>query len=244
MLGYPEAAIADTNQALTDAREIGQAATLMYALLHGSMTHIHCANYAEANAEANEVVALADEKGAFFWKALGMSVQGWLLALSLSGEASDAIHMITSAIAALRSTGTTFWMPLHISYLGRMYAEHGRFDDAWRCMREAMAAIDATQERWCEADIHRMAGELALLSPERDTGKAEVYFERALEIGRSQKARSWELRASTGLARLWRDQGKRQQARELLAPVYDWFTEGFDTLDLMQAKALLDELAS
>ena len=103
--------------------------------------------------------------------------------------------------------------------------------------------MQTTNESWYEADIHRVAGEIALKSPEPDPAKAEAYFERALAIAREQKAKSWELRAATSKARLWRDQGNRQQAHDLLAPVYGWFTEGFDTLDLKEAKALLEELA-
>src|SRR3984893_13810062 len=107
-----------------------------------------------------------------------------------------------------------------------------------------MLAVETTKETWCEAEVHRTAGEIALLSPERDAAKAERYFERALAVARQQQAKSWELRAAMSMARLWRDQGKTQQARELLAPVYDWFTEGFDTLDLKEAKSLLDVLAA
>jgi predicted ATPase len=99
------------------------------------------------------------------------------------------------------------------------------------------------REKWAEAEINRVAGEIALKSPEQDRGKAKVYFQRALSVARSQKAKSWELRAAMSMARLWRDQGRRDEARELLAPVYGWFTEGFDTRDLKEAKALLDELA-
>jgi predicted ATPase len=106
-----------------------------------------------------------------------------------------------------------------------------------------MTAIETTKEKWCEAEVHRVAGEIALLSQEPDTAKAEAYFERALALACAQQAKSWELRAATSMARLWRDQGKQDEARDLLAPVYSWFTEGFDTLDLKEAKALLDELA-
>jgi len=105
-----------------------------------------------------------------------------------------------------------------------------------------MTAVEATKERWCEADIHRTAGEIALMSPEPDAAKAQAYFERALTVARAQQAKSWELRAATSMAQLWRDQGKRQEAHDLLAPIYGWFTEGFDTLDLKEAKALLEEL--
>jgi predicted ATPase len=240
MLGYPDAALADTNDALKEAREIGQAGTLMFDLIHASMTHIQCGNYAAANAEADEVVALADEKGALLWKAAGMMFQGHVLALT--GNASNAVHMIISGITAYRSTGATLWIPLHTSYLARAYAELGQFGDAWRCIGEAATAVETNKERWCEAGVHQTAGEIALLSPEPDAAKAEAYFERALAVARLQQARSWELRAATSMARLWRDQGKPQQARELLAPVYGWFTEGFDTFDLREAKALLDEL--
>ena len=105
-----------------------------------------------------------------------------------------------------------------------------------------MTAVETTKERWCEAEVNRIAGELALKPTKPDTAKAEAYFERALSIARQQQAKSWELRAAMSMARLWRDQGKRDEARDLLAPVYGWFTEGFDTLDLKEAKALLDEL--
>ena len=107
-----------------------------------------------------------------------------------------------------------------------------------------MNAVDTTKESWWRVEVHRIAGQIVLKSLEPDEVKAEVYFERALTIARQQQAKSWELRAAMSMARLWRDQGKREEARELLAPVYGWFTEGFDTLDLKEAKALLDELAA
>jgi predicted ATPase len=102
--------------------------------------------------------------------------------------------------------------------------------------------VQTTSESWYEAEVNRIAGEIALLSPQPDAAKAEEHFERALTVARQQQAKSWELRAAMSLARLWRDQGKVQQARELLAPVYGWFKEGFDTRDLKEAKALLEEL--
>ena len=105
-----------------------------------------------------------------------------------------------------------------------------------------MSTIETTKERWFEAEVHRIAGEIARKSPEPDAAKAEEHFERALTVAGAQQAKSWELRAAMSMARLWRDMGKPQQARELLAPIYSWFTEGFDTLDLKEAKALLDEL--
>jgi predicted ATPase len=241
-LGYPEAALVDADHALKYAREIGQAATLMVALQYASFTHIHCGNYGAAKAEADELVALADEKTTLMWKAGGMLARAWLFAVT--GKTSDAVQMLTSGITAWRSTGSTVFMPWFLSLLARAYAGLSQFDDAWRCIGEAMTAVETTKEKWCEAEVHRVAGEIALLSQEPDTAKAEAYFERALAVARQQQAKSWELRAAMSMARLWRDQGKVQQARELLAPVYGWFTEGFDTRDLREARALLDALAS
>ena len=135
-------------------------------------------------------------------------------------------------------------MPWQLSCLARAYAELGQFDDAWRCISEAMTLVETTKETWFEAEVHRIAGEIALKSPEPDLTEAEAYFEHALTLARQQQAKSWELRASMSLARLWRDQGNVREARALLAPVYGWFTEGFDTRDLKEAKALLEELAA
>jgi tetratricopeptide (TPR) repeat protein len=118
----------------------------------------------------------------------------------------------------------------------------GRPDDARRCIDDAIDRVERSNEKWCEAEVHRIAGEIALKSPAPDTEKAQKYFERALAVARQQQAKSWELRAATSMARLWRDQGKRDEARDLLAPVYGWFTEGFNTLDLKETKALLNEL--
>jgi predicted ATPase len=241
VLGNPDKAVADTDHALKDAREIGQAATLMLALHLASIPHIFCGNYATAKALVDELVVLADEKDALFWKAFGMWSNGSLLALT--GKAADAVQMITSGITAWRSTGATIFMPLYLTYLARAYAELGQFHDAWRSIDEAMTAVETTKESVWEAEVQRMAGEIALRSPEPDAAKVEAYFERALAVARQQQAKSWELRAAMSMARLWRDQGKRKQARDLLAPIYGWFTEGFDTLDLKQAKTLLDGLA-
>jgi predicted ATPase len=241
-LGYPAAALADAGRVLESARDIGQAATLMYALWHVSLAYIHAGNYAAANELAGELIALAEEKGALFWKAGGLNHKGCVLALT--GKVSETVQVIPAAIIAQQSTGATNWMPWWLSHLARAYAELLQVDDAWRCIDEALTAIEATKEKWCEAEVDRIAGEIALMSPEPHPAKAEAYFERALAVARQQQAKSWELRAAMSMARLWRDQGKRIEARELLAPVYGWFTEGFDTLDLKQAKALLDELAS
>ena len=240
LLGYPDAARRDMEEALKNAGDVGQAGTLMYALTNAALTHIHCRDFATAHTLADKLAALAVEKGALYWKGYGMMLQGCVLALD--GKAANAVQMITSGIITCRSTGSTAMMPWYLSKLASAYADIGKFEEAWRCIEEAMRAVETTKESWCVAEINRVAGEIAVMSSEPDTAKAESYFQRALEIARTQQARSWELRAVMSMTRLWRDQGKRQQARDLLAPVYGWFTEGFDTLDLKEAKALLDEL--
>jgi len=242
MLGYPEAALADAERALKYARELGQAATLMLALCFTSLTYSLSGDYSAANARLDENRVLANEKGAALWKAFGMLSQGCVLALT--GKSSDAVQTITAGLAEFRATGSTFWTPLFLSYLAKAYAELRQFDDAWRSIDAVITAVQATEERLCEAEVHRVVGEIVLLSPERNVAKAEAYFERALAVARQQQAKSWELRAATSLARLWRDRGKRDEARDLLAPIYGWFTEGFETSDLLEAKALLHALSS
>jgi class 3 adenylate cyclase/predicted ATPase len=237
-LGYPKTALADTEHALKNAREIEQAATLMYALVHAFWPTFWSGKYDAASRLVEEGAALADEKGASFWKALIMIFRGCLLAMN--HKTSDATEAITSGITAWRSTGSTIFIPLCLSYLARAYAELRKFEEARHSIGQPLSAVETTNEKWCEADIHRTAGELALMLPEPDVAKAEAYFERALDIARGQRTKSWELRAATSMARLRCDQGKSSQAHDLLVPIYGWFSEGFETLDLKQAKALLD----
>jgi predicted ATPase len=240
-LGYPDAALSGIRLAIEEAREIGQAATLIVALMHAAVVHSHCGNHADARAAADELIALADEKGISFWKTFGILIQGCVLARF--NLASDAVLVISSAITDLQPTGATLWATYSLSYLAKAYAQLGKFGDAERCIGEAAAAIGATGEKWCEPEVHRVAGEIALMCPQPDATKAEACFELALAVAQGQQACSWKLRAAMSMARLWRDQGKRQQAHDLLAPVYGWFTEGLDTLDLKEAKCLLAELA-
>jgi predicted ATPase/class 3 adenylate cyclase len=242
LLGFPEAALADAEHALTHAREINHAASLMYTLSHGLLARYQCGNYANATTISNELVALAEEKGTPFWKSLGMMHQGCVY--TMSGQPFDAVRMISSGLSERESLGATTFAPFFLSYLARAYADLGNFGDALYSIGEAITTVETTKERWCEAEVYRTAGEIALLSPDPDAAKAEAHFERALMAAREQQAKSWELRAATSMARLRRHQGKRDEACDLLAPVYGWFTEGFDTRDLKEAKALLDGLSS
>jgi class 3 adenylate cyclase/predicted ATPase len=242
MLGYPEAALTDAKDAIRNGRETGQAASLMFALYVTAIVHILRGEYSIATALATELFALAEEKSALLWKASGMIYEGCVLAET--GEPSEGIEKLTAGIAEYRSTGATVFMTFFLSSLTRAYAELGRLADAWRCIAEATTVVETSKEGLFQVEIDRLAGEIALKSSEPDRAKAEAHLERALSVARCQRAKSWELRAAMSIARLWRDQGKRNEARALLAPVYGWFTEGFDTRDLKEAKALLDELAA
>jgi predicted ATPase len=242
ILGYPEAALADADRGLHDAREIGLAGNLMYGLFSASLTYTFCGKFAVANALLDEQLALAIEKSGLPWRADGTMQRGALH--SATGKFPEAVNMLTSGIAVYSAIGAQMFLPLYISHLAGAHSEIGNLNEAFSRIDEAMNLANATKESWCEAEINRIAGEIALKSPGRDEAKAEGYFERALTVARHQQASSWELRAAMSLARLRRDQGKPDEAYELLAPVYKWFTEGFATRDLKDAKSLLDELAA
>ena len=242
MLGYPEAALADADHALKDAREIGHAATLMYALSFTSWTYIHCGNYVAANAQLNELVVLADEKAAMMWKATGMLRQGCSISPDRQslGRCSNAHRRTYRAsvngsnpsypvVSIVFGVGICGPRPIR----GRL-ALHWRSDDGGGNNQGNVARGRGPPHRRAKSRLSRQS--------RMRRSEAEAYFERALAVARKQQAKSWELRAAMSMARLWRDQGKRQEARDLLAPVYGWFTEGFDTLDLKEARALLDEL--
>ncbi|KRQ94073.1 hypothetical protein CQ12_20930 [Bradyrhizobium jicamae] len=240
LLGYPLAALNDADLALSEARQIEHAATLMFTLNFPILVNTYCGNYHAANTHLKELVTLAEEKSAPFRKAEGVLRRGYILTLT---GAAKAVETVTAGIDLWRSAGSTIFTPEQEFMLAIAHADAGQFDDAWRCIGSAMTAMRETKERWCEAEAHRVAGEIALRWPQRDEAKAKAYFEHALTIARAQHAKSWELRAATSSARLLNCQGKRKMARELLAPIYDWFTEGFDTSDLRKAKALLAEIS-
>jgi class 3 adenylate cyclase/predicted ATPase len=240
LLGYPETALKDADDALREARQIEHAATLMFTLNFPILVNTYCGNYDAANELLEELAVLAEEKGAPFRKAEGVLRRGYIL--TLTGKAAKAVEMVSNGIALWRSAGSTIFTPEHEFMLAIAHADSGQFDEAWRLISKAMTAMQSTKERWCEAEVNRVAGEIALKSPERDVAKAQAYFERSLIVARAQEAKSWELRAAMSMARLLSDQGKLQTARDLLAPIYDWFTEGFDTSDLRQARTLLAAL--
>ena len=182
MLGYPEAALADAERILNDARAIGQAGTLMFALCHAFRIYLFCGDYATGNATINECIALAKEKNAVFWKAAAITLKERLLVTT--GKASEAVQAMTSARNERRLSGSTAYAPSAFTSLSSAYAILGQFDEAERYIAKALTAMATTKETWCEADVLRAAGEITLMAPEPDAAKAEAYFERALAVAR------------------------------------------------------------
>ena len=204
------------------------------------MKAIFARRVSEVDACANEYVALADEHGFPLWAALGRIAQGWVAAQN--GDAAAGIACIRDAMAQAEATGSRILDPCHLGLLAEALALAGEVDEGLVVLDEAFARSAASGQRCTDAELHRLRGELMRQSPRLDPARAEASFRTALAIAREQGTRGYELRAATSLARLWREQGRRGEARDLLAPVYGWFTEGFDTADLKNAKALLDEL--
>ena len=241
-LGYPNSARIDLEHGIRHARELGQAATLMYALAIASAINLFVGDCVAEIHFLDELAMLAEESGATHWRINEQCCRGCLL--TLSGNPADAIQVLTTGNIALRSIGATTSTLLYLPWLARAYVQLGKSGEAWRCISEALTLIEQSDQRSTEAEVHRVAGEIMLASGLPDEKKAEEHFAHALAVARQQQAKSWELRATMSLARLWRDQGKVREARELLAPVYGWFTEGFETRDLKEAKALLEEIAA
>jgi len=241
LLGNPDTGLADTEQALRIARDSAHSPTLTYVLNFSVFQHIFCGDFAGASALIDEFNILKDQMGSASWGGWGLALSGCLS--TLTGGAAVAVQDIPSGVIAMRSTGNTMWTPLFLTHLARANAELRQFKPAWTNIHEAMIAVERTKENWYEAEVNRVAGEIALLEAEPDTEKAEAYFANALDIARRQQAKSWELRAAMSMARLLCAQGKRKRARDILALAYGSFTEGFDTLDLRQAKLLLEKLA-
>jgi predicted ATPase len=240
ILGYPEQARARSNEALACARELAHANTMAQALLCDCTLHQLLRNGREARSSAEPLIALATEHGFPLWLAAGLVIRGWALAHDARGE--DGTVAIGQALADYQATGAEMWAPY---FLGLLADAHGRADQAaigLSLLADALDGVERTGVRWIEAELHRFRGELRLALPESDQSEAEACFCRALAVASEQQAKLWELRAATSLARLWRDQRRRNEAHDLLAPIYGWFTEGFDTADLKDARALLGEL--
>jgi len=240
--GYADQSARAADRALALSRQLGHAHTLAHALCLAGLAAVFARDVGTAYAYGNDCVALASEHGFAYWAALGRVLHGW--ADAQRGEATTGIARIRDGMAALEATGARVNTPFYLTLLAEALALAGKIEEALAILDDALATAAVSGATGWSAEIHRLRGELTgrLLYP--DPAKAEESFRTALAIAREQGTRGYELRAATSLARLWRDQGRRGEARELLAPVYGSFTEGFDTADLKEAKALLEELVA
>jgi predicted ATPase len=238
--GYPDRSARAADRALAYSRQLGHAHTLAFAFWVAGIAAAFARDAATADACGNDCVALASEHGFALWAARGRILQGW--AIAQKGEATTGIARSRDGLAAAEATGARVGTPLYLTLLAEALALAGEMEEGLAALDDALAKAAVSGERGWNAEIHRLRGELTGRLPHPDPAKAEESFRTALAIAREQGTRGYELRAATSLARLWREQGRQGEARDLLAPVYEWFTEGFDTQDLREAKALLAEL--
>jgi predicted ATPase len=195
---------------------------------------------ARAGEQAAAATTLATEQGFALWATYGTVLHGW--ARAMQGQSEAGIAEIRQGLAAALATGAKVMQPYFLGLLAEAYGEGGHPEAGLPLLAEAMAVMDTTEVRFYGAEISRLKGTLLLKQAIPEVSQAEACFQQALTIARRQQAKSWELRAAMSLSRLWQQQGKRAEAYELLAPLYGWFTEGFDTMDLQEAQALLTAL--
>jgi predicted ATPase len=251
-LGYPEQACKRMQEALTLAQALSSPFAQALALGGATLLHQFRREEHATQERAEALITFASERGVAYWLAWGMFLRGW--ALARQGQGEEGIAQMGQGLAAMRATAAADLNPYWLALLAEAYGDVGQTDAGLSMLAEALALGDHTGERVLAAELHRLKGELILQSGNRslesgvwtpDAGarilaaEAEACFHQALDVARRQQAKSWELRAAMSLSRLWQQQGKGQEAHDLLAPIYAWFTEGFDTADLQEAKALL-----
>ena len=241
-LGYVDQARLRRDEALAEARRISPY-NLTYALCDawpGDWALMGAKEARTTLQSAEQALTSSREQALPMFLGVGHIMHGWCM--GAVGQAEEGIPLLVQGIAIRRAAGTNLLLPFFLTTLAEVYGMAARPKEGLDCLAEAAAVVETTRDRWAEAEMHRMRGTLLLSM--HDQAAAEDSFHEALAVAQRQNAKFWELRAATSMARLWRDQGKREEARGLLAPVYGWFTEGFDTRDLKEAKALLDELAA
>jgi predicted ATPase len=240
-LGYPDQALQRSREAVALAGELAHPFTLAYALSFAAVVHQLRGEVQEARERAEAAIALSREQGFPQWVGMGMILSGW--ALAAQGRRAEGLAQMRQGLTPYRATGArvarTYWLAL----LAEAHENLGQAEEGLSLLAEAFEAVQQCEERNYEPELYRLKGELVLALSREDHTEAEGCFRQALDVACRQQAKSLELRAAVGLSRLWQQQGKRDEARELLTPIYGWFTEGFDTADLQEAKALLEELS-
>ncbi len=240
-LGYPAQALARIHEALALAHELSHPYSLVFARVRAAFVSQFRRDVPAVHEHAEACVALSTEQGFTAYVVVGMLIRGWALAMQGQGEAGMA--QVRQGIAAERATGAAQNVPYWCTLLADVADRLGHPEDSLQALAEAHTLVEQHEDRWWEAEISRLRGVLLLRQPGTPQAEVEGCFQQAVDVARRQEAKSLELRAATSLARLWQQQGKRDEARQVLGDVYGWFTEGFDTADLQEAKALLDQLA-
>jgi predicted ATPase len=240
LLGYPAHALARLREALACAHTLVHPYSLAFAQCRAAFVMQFRRDVPAVQAQAEAAIALATAQGFPQWTAMGTSMRGW--ALASQGQGEEGLALVRQGLTAYRATGAALWVPYLCTVLADVAAHLGHPDEGLRVLAEAHTLVEQQEERWWEAEVSRLLGVVILRQPGTPQAEAEAWLQRALDTARRQEAKSLELRAATSLARLWQQQGQQAEAYALLAPVYGWFTEGFDTADLQEAKALLHEL--
>jgi predicted ATPase len=241
LLGYPEQALAPLHDALTLAHALSHPFSLAWARCMAAIVSQFRRDVLAVHEHAEAAVALSTEQGFPQWAALGTILRGG--ALAMQGQGEEGIAQIRQGIAAWRATGAVLIVPYFCTLLADVNAHLGHTEEGLQALAEAHTLVEQHEERYWEVEISRLRGVLLLRQTGTSQAEAEAWLRRALDVARRQEAKALELRAAMSLSRLWQQQGKQQEAYDLLAPIYHWFTEGFDTTDLQEAKALLDALA-
>src|SRR4029453_14497076 len=236
LLGYPAQALQRNQEALTLARALVHPFSLAHALYYAAYLHYFRREAHAAQTHAEAAMALASEQGFPQMVATGMITRGW--ALAMQGQAEEGMAQLQQGMAAFRAAAGDLDRPRYLAQLAEAYGQRGETEAGLATLAEALATAHHTGDRYWEAELHRLKGELLLAPSEERHAEAETCFHHALTIARRQQAKSLELRAAMSLSRLWQRQDKQAEAHELLAEIYGWFTEGFDTADLQEAKAL------
>jgi predicted ATPase len=238
--GYPDQAKERSHNALTLSEELSHLFTKAFTSCHAASLHQFLQERQQAQEQAATAIALETEHGYTQFSTRGAILQGWTLAIQ--GHAAEGMAQLREGLDASRAKGTELLRPYYLALLAEVYQTQRQVEEGLTVLAEALALVDKNDERWWEAELHRLKGELLQRQAVPDALQAEVCFQRALAVARHQQAKSLELRAAMSLSRLWQRLGKRAEAYQLLAEIYGWFTEGFDTADLQEARALLAEL--
>jgi predicted ATPase len=241
VLGYPAQALARLHEALALAHALSHAFSLAFARCLAAWDSQFRRDVPAVHEHAEAAVALATEWGFPQWAAYGTSLRGW--ALAMQGQGEEGITQVRQGIAAYRATGAALTVPYLCTVLADVSAHLGHTEDGLQALAEAHTLVEQQEERWWEAEVCRLRGVLLLRQPGTPQAEAEAWLQRALDVARRQEAKALELRVAMSLSRLWQQQGKQAEAQALLAPTYHWFTEGFETADLQEAKTLLEELS-